>query len=406
MAGNPGKVGRIRAARGPGLPDDDAVTDAVAEAVIEPDTKDWTWVLREPCPECGYDAQEVERGSLGARVRQNAETWAVVLARPSAATRPEPTVWSPLEYACHVRDVHRIFGVRLRSMLEEDGPHFANWDQDETALEERYAEQDPATVAAELAEAAEAVAATYDGVPVDDEATWSRPGLRGDGSEFTVDTLGRYHLHDIVHHAWDVRAEVAAAVVDAYGAETADYVDATAEMNDRVRERLEAFVQAVGAGGHVLEIGSGGGRDALALEERGVRVRRTDVTPAFVDLLRDQGHEADVLDPLTDDLGGPYDGVWANASLLHVDRTDLPVVLTRLAGATRPGGVLALSVKEGDGELWSTHGTVSSPRRFVLWRAQGLTEVLEASGWVVDDLQHGEGLRDESWLMVRASRRG
>lgn len=373
---------------------------------IVPDTKDWTWVLREPCPECGYDAQAVERASFGSRIRSNADTWAAVLARPSAATRPGPTVWSPLEYACHVRDVHRIFGERLRSMLEEDGPHFANWDQDETALEQRYAGQDPATVAAELAEAAEAVAAAYDGVPLDDEAAWSRPGLRGDGSEFNVDTLGRYHLHDIVHHAWDVRAEVARSVVEAYDAETAEYAEATAAMNERVRDRLEVFAAAVGSDGHVLEIGSGGGRDARALEDLGVRVRRTDVTPAFVALLREEGHEADVLDPLTDELGGPYDGVWANACLLHVDRADLPTVLARLAAATRPGGVLALSVKEGDGELWSTHGSVSSPRRFVLWREPDLMRVVEGSGWAVDEVQHGEGLRDESWLMLRASRRG
>jgi len=372
---------------------------------IVPDTKDWTWVLREPCPECGYEAQAISRGSFGRVVRDNAETWSAVLARPTAATRPEPTVWSPLEYACHVRDVHRIFAERLRSMLEEDGPRFANWDQDETAIEQGYAEQDPAVVAVELAEAAHAVAAAYDDVPPGAEATWARPGLRSDGSEFTVDTLGRYHLHDILHHAWDVRSEVAAVVVDAYAAETAQYVEATAVMNERVRERLEAFAAAVGAGGHVLEIGSGGGRDARALEQLGLRVRRTDVTPAFVDLLHSQGHEADVLDPLTDDLGGPYDGVWANACLLHVDRADLPTVLARLAAATRAGGVLALSVKEGDGEVWSTHGTVSSPRRFVLWREPDLVRVVQRSGWEVDDVRHADGLRDESWLMIRASRR-
>ena len=102
-------------------------------------------------------------------------------------------------------------------------------------------------------------------------------------------------------------------------------------------------------------------------------MRRTDVTPAFVDLLRTQGHEAELLDPLTDVLGGPYDGVWANACLLHVERTDLPVVLERLAAATRPGGALALSVKEGDGEIWATHGTVTAPRRFVLWREADLS---------------------------------
>jgi len=382
-----------------------AVPETVPEAIV-PDSKDWTWVLREPCPECGYDAQAVERGSFGRHIRQNASTWAAVLALPSARTRPEPATWSPLEYACHVRDVHRIFGERLRSMLEEDAPRFANWDQDETAVEERYGEQDPATVAGELAEAADAVAARYEAVPVDDDATWGRSGLRSDGSEFTVDTLGRYQLHDLVHHAWDVRAEVARVVVDAYDAQSGAYAEATATLHGDVLASLEAFAAAVGTDAEVLEIGSGGGRDARALEERGLRVRRTDVTPAFVDLLRSQGYRAELLDPLSDDLGGPYDGVWANASLLHVERADLPIVLSRLAGATRAGGVLALSVKEGEGEVWSTHGTVSAPRRFVLWREADLAKVLVGAGWEVDEVRHREGLRGETWLMVRASHRG
>ncbi len=64
-----------------------------------------------------------------------------------------------------------------------------------------YASQDPASVAGELAEAANAVADTYARVPAD---AWSRRGLRSNGSEFTVTSIARYHLHDIVHHAWDV----------------------------------------------------------------------------------------------------------------------------------------------------------------------------------------------------------
>ena len=128
-------------------------------------------------------------------------------------------------------------------------------------------------------------------------------------------------------------------------------------MNDEVRAELDWFAGAVGAGGSVLEIGSAGGRDAIQLEERGLTVRRTDITPAFVELMRSRGYDADVLDPLTDELGGPYDGVWASACLLHVAREDLPTVLRNLAGATRPGGALAMSLKEGDGEEWSVHGT-------------------------------------------------
>jgi len=36
------------------------------------------------------------------------------------------------------------------------------------------------------------------------EASKDRRGRRSDGSEFTVETLGQYHLHDVVHHLWDV----------------------------------------------------------------------------------------------------------------------------------------------------------------------------------------------------------
>lgn len=171
-------------------------------ADIVPDTKDWTWVLDRACEECGFDASAVGRADLGAMIRDNAAAWQRVLAAPEATQRPEPTVWSPTEYAAHVRDVHRVFSERVGLMLDEDGPTFANWDQDETAIAERYDLQDPAQVAPELVAAADGVAASYDGVA---GADWDRRGTRSNGSVFTVDTLGRYHLHDVVHHLWDVR---------------------------------------------------------------------------------------------------------------------------------------------------------------------------------------------------------
>ncbi len=168
---------------------------------IEPDTKDWTWVLSEPCPDCGYDATSLRPADVGEHVRRDAHDWVTRLAAPSVATRPTPKVWSVLEYGCHVRDVHRIFDERVRLMLTEDEPRFPNWDQDQTALADDYGSQDPATVAGELHAAAAAVADTYGSVPPD---AWGRRGLRSNGSEFTIATIALYHLHDVVHHAWDV----------------------------------------------------------------------------------------------------------------------------------------------------------------------------------------------------------
>ena len=373
---------------------------------VEPDTKDWTWVLARPCPECGFVAADVSADGLADAIRENAASWATTLAGPEVASRPEPGVWSPLEYACHVRDVHRIFDERVRLMLEQDTPRFANWDQDETAVAGRYAEQDPGAVAAELAAAAGAVADRYAGVPAE---AWARRGFRSDGSEFTVESLGRYHLHDVVHHAHDVGRVSKAATVAAYDASAEAYRDGTVTMPAALGDLVSRFVARVPAGSRVLEIGSGPGRDAAALESLGLSVRRTDISPGFVELLAAAGHPADVLDPLTDDLADPerggaaYDGVWASACLLHVARADLPVVLRRLAEATRAGGSLHVSLKEGDGEAWSTHGNVAAPRLFVFWREQPLRAALEEAGWSVDELTRSDGLRGDHWLQVLAT---
>jgi hypothetical protein len=168
---------------------------------IEPDTKDWTWVLERPCPECDFDAGAMDVEQIGVMIRDNAAAWRTVLRRADAAQRPQPSVWSPLEYACHVRDVFRLYDERLVLMLTQDDPLYPNWDQDETAVGDDYASQDPVVVADELATAGAAIADRFDAVNGDQ---WDRRGRRSDGASFTVDTFARYFAHDWVHHLHDV----------------------------------------------------------------------------------------------------------------------------------------------------------------------------------------------------------
>ena len=290
-----------------------------------------------------------------------------MLTLADVAVRPEPTTWSPLEYACHVRDVHRIFDQRVGLMLDEDDPRFPNWDQDETAIEERYAEQDPAVVSVELLDAATAVADRYESVP---PGAWGRRGCRSNGSEFTVESIGRYHLHDIVHHPRTSARPSAGrrsrpTTPRRRPTATADRPPTTPILERPATPSSTRSAPAAGCS----RSAAGPGATRASSRQAGLDVRRTDITPGFVELLRADGHDADVLDPLTDDLddparpGTPYDGVWASACLLHVARADLPAVL-RPARRRRPasGGVLGLAVKEGDGEGWSTHGHVSRRR--------------------------------------------
>jgi SAM-dependent methyltransferase len=201
------------------------------------------------------------------------------------------------------------------------------------------------------------------------------------------------------------------ATVAAYEKYAAAYRDGSVALPDDVADLVRRYAAALGSGARVLEIGSGSGRDAAALEAAGLSVRRTDVTPAFVTLLRADGHDADVVDPLIDDLADPmrpgraYDGVWASACLLHVAREDLPQVATRLGEATRVDGLMHAALKEGDGETWSTHGKVAAPRHFTFWREGPLRDLLEEAGWTVDEVDHFDGLRGDNWLNVLARRR-
>jgi hypothetical protein len=134
--------------------------------------------------------------------RVNAAAWQDLLTGPGdVRRRPEPNLWSALEYGCHVRDVFRVFDERLVAMLTTEGPQYPNWDQDATAVAGRYAEQEPGAVAAELGGAAETLATRFDGVSGDQ---WQRAGARSDGARFTVESFARYFIHDPVHHLYDV----------------------------------------------------------------------------------------------------------------------------------------------------------------------------------------------------------
>ena len=174
---------------------------------IVPDTKDWTWVLRRPCPECGFGTQSFAVQAVPDMITANAAAWREVLTGPGdLRRRPAPDKWSAVEYGCHVRDVFLLYDRRLELMLTTDDPLFPNWDQDATAVADRYQDQDPAEVAARLSDAARAIAGRFADVA---GVQWQRTGRRSDGASFTVETFARYLIHDPVHHLYDVTGQQA-----------------------------------------------------------------------------------------------------------------------------------------------------------------------------------------------------
>lgn len=154
----------------------------------------------------------------------------------------------------------------------------------------------------------------------------------------------------------------------------------TERTSTRRSPLVDDLIELVALNAHVLELGSGPGRDAAALEEAGLLVDRTDGARAFVEALVSAGHRARILNLYEEDFGGPYDAVFANAVLLHVDRDRLQGVLTVARRATRGGGVLVASFKKGDGEEWSDR-KLDGPRHFTYWRENALDTIVRAAGW-------------------------
>jgi SAM-dependent methyltransferase len=177
------------------------------------------------------------------------------------------------------------------------------------------------------------------------------------------------------------------------------YLSTSGPPSGDVRDFLSTFADLVD-GGLVLELGSGPGWDAEYLEGRGLRVSRTDVTPGFIERLRAAGHDVRLLDARSDDFGGPYDGVLADAVLLHLSREQFVAALRTARASVVDGGVLALTLKEGDGEGWST-AKLDLPRHFTYWRAAAVSDALASTAWTVVSIEHFSG-RLEPWLFVIA----
>jgi len=111
---------------------------------------------------------------------------------------------------------------------------------------------------------------------------------------------------------------------------------------------LRAFMQLLTPGGRILDYGCGPGGSAVLLQMAGFSVDAFDAAPGMVALARSRGVAARLAtfnDPIPQDL----DGVFANFSLLHAPRADLPRHLGQIAQALVPGGICHLGMKTGEG---------------------------------------------------------
>lgn len=105
--------------------------------------------------------------------------------------------------------------------------------------------------------------------------------------------------------------------------------------------------------GKILEIGSGGGRDAKELIEAGYKYQGTDVSKGLLEEARKLNPGAEFLSQSVYELDFPdnsFDGFWASAVLLHIPKNRIDAALQSLGRVVRGEGVGFISVKKGEGE--------------------------------------------------------
>jgi hypothetical protein len=175
------------------------------------DPRDWTFVLRQGCDECGHDTRSISQDRLATALHDSVDQWVATLIGPDAQparlmVRPSPGVWSPIEYASHVADVMDVFQERIYLMLTEDNPTFVSIDPD--AMAAAYAGRTPSAAAALLTGASNRLGDVFASLA---PQLWERPGRRADGAQFSVLSLAQYFMHDNLHHLFDVNRQLGQA---------------------------------------------------------------------------------------------------------------------------------------------------------------------------------------------------
>jgi SAM-dependent methyltransferase len=121
-----------------------------------------------------------------------------------------------------------------------------------------------------------------------------------------------------------------------------------------VSQNIDALLRNINGEGpwQILDFGCGPGRDLQTFTRMGHIATGLDGSERFAEMARsDSGCEVYCQNFLQLDLlAQKFDGIFANASLFHVPRQELPRVLRQLCASLKPGGVLFSSNPRGDND--------------------------------------------------------
>lgn len=132
-----------------------------------------------------------------------------------------------------------------------------------------------------------------------------------------------------------------------------EYIQSTKDLD--VSGLYDQFLPHVPSGGLILDAGCGSGRDSKRFAELGFKVEAIDASPKMIDFAnRHLGVSASVMRFEDFRAVNRYDGIWACASLVHLEYVEIPAVLRSLIQALKSKGTLFVSFKQGVGRAFES----------------------------------------------------
>ena len=180
--------------------------------------------------------------------------------------------------------------------------------------------------------------------------------------------------------------------IEYYNKNSTEFVSRTVDID--MSELYPKFTNLLPSGGKILDAGCGSGRDARYFLSQGFEVVAIDASEEMVKSASNLTGQAAVQMRFEDmSFRNEFDGVWASASLLHIERSLLSDILATLISSLRPKGHLYLSMRDGQGDefidgRYFSYITESELRHLLEQRSD--IELLEL--WTTSDRQPNRDL--------------